>query len=75
MVIEETQEVIGMPRTVLDGKGDITGTIVTHPVYSERLYELSRIHEAYSSFAIVTGMKQQYVTASSSLVDGLDAEV
>ena len=64
-----------MPRTVLDGEGDITGSFVTHPAYSEKLYELARIHDTYSTFAIVTGMKKQYFNTPGSLTDGFDAEV
>lgn len=75
MVIEETQEIIGMPRTVQDGDGDITGPFVEHPVFSEKLYELARVYDTYSTFTIVTGMKHQYVNTPGSLTDAFDLAV
>lgn len=75
MVIEETQEIIGMPRTVLDGEGDITGPFPAHPVFSEKLHEMARIHDTYSRFTIVTGMKQQYVSTPNSLTSAFEPKV
>ena len=74
-VIEETGEVNGMLKTILDDDGDIAGPFVDHPVLVEKFYCMARNRDMSSPFGIVSGMKRQYIDVPSSLTGAFDATV
>ncbi|OQR68063.1 hypothetical protein BIW11_13144, partial [Tropilaelaps mercedesae] len=73
MVDEEKQEIIGMPRTVLDGAADVAvGPFPDHPLLSEHLHRMAQILDASSAFTFVTGMKNEYDDSPTKFTDAFD---